>query len=278
MVTNGQGNWKKIWYDGKERWVFGGSGYASIKVVNPTRSNPSSSSSSSSLTPILSSSTTRGITRALRDMTNPVDSGTSSVLLKKGDHGEKVKDLQKRLASVGYSISADGIFGSQTENALKRFQRAMGVEMTGKFGPTTRKALEEAERLLRSKQKGSGIAYERGRKLGSIRTVYIDGKPVKIETALAYMRMAEAAAQSGINLRLNSGFRTYGKQKALYHAYLSGRGNLAAPPGYSNHQNGLAVDIDIPNNSVYQWLKKNAWRYGFKRTVPNESWHWEYRP
>jgi len=45
---------------------------------------------------------------------------------------------------------------------------------------------------------------------------------------------------------VNSGFRTYAEQAVLYQRYLNG-GNLAAPPGQSNHESGRAVDVsDIP--------------------------------
>ncbi len=52
--------------------------------------------------------------------------------LKKGDKGEKVKVLQSKLISRGYlSGSADGNFGGMTESAIKEFQMANGLEITG---------------------------------------------------------------------------------------------------------------------------------------------------
>lgn len=50
-----------------------------------------------------------------------------------------------------------------------------------------------------------------------------------------------------------------------------------APPGSSNHGNGLALDFDITKKN-YPWLAKNAHRYGFMRAVDSEDWHWEYYP
>jgi hypothetical protein len=47
--------------------------------------------------------------------------------------------------------------------------------------------------------------------------------------------------------------------------------NLAAAPGYSNHQSGRALDL-----TVSSWLANNAARFGFKRTVPSEAWHYEF--
>jgi hypothetical protein len=57
--------------------------------------------------------------------------------------------------------------------------------------------------------------------------------------------------------------------------------NLAARPGYSNHQDpsgSQAIDIHQATGARYVWLKKHANRFGFIRTVGSEPWHWEYRP
>jgi len=85
--------------------------------------------------------------------------------------------------------------------------------------------------------------------------------------------MKRAADAAGIYLGLNSGFRTMAEQQYLYGCYLSGRcngGNLAARPGYSNHQSGTAVDVTTSGR-----LAANASRFGFVRTVPSEAWHYE---
>jgi hypothetical protein len=109
--------------------------------------------------------------------------------------------------------------------------------------------------------------------------VRVDGKRVERSTANAYYTMASAAAKSGVQLRVVSGFRTMKEQKHLYSCYVncSCNGcNLAAKPGYSNHQSGLALDLNTSSGGVYGWLSKHAGKYGFKRTVPSEAWHWEY--
>lgn len=80
-----------------------------------------------------------------------------------------------------------------------------------------------------------------------------------------------------MNLRIVSGFRTQAEQEALYRLYRAGSGNLAARPGYSNHQDGKALDLNTRDPGVYAWLTRNGARFGFKRTVPSERWHWEKR-
>lgn len=119
---------------------------------------------------------------------------------------------------------------------------------------------------------------------------YIAGKPVELElvaiapgkylsapAAHAFKRMQDAARAAGVVFQVNSAFRTMAQQMTLWQAYLAG-GNLAAEPGFSNHQNGIAVDIESAGgtNAAFKWLTANAHRFGFKRTVSSEPWHWEY--
>lgn len=111
-----------------------------------------------------------------------------------------------------------------------------------------------------------------------ITVVTVDGKPVEVETANAFLTMAKAAEANGINLRINSGFRTYAEQQYLYNCYINkncNNGNLAAKPGYSNHQSGHALDINTSGGAL-DWLNAHGGQFGFKRTVPSENWHWEW--
>lgn len=55
--------------------------------------------------------------------------------------GDDVRALQKALAALGVSIRTDGIFGAQTESAVKRFQKKNGLTVDGIIGPATRAAL-----------------------------------------------------------------------------------------------------------------------------------------
>lgn len=83
----------------------------------------------------------------------------------------------------------------------------------------------------------------------------------------------EAAVVESSAPRITSSFRTYAQQAALYELYKSGKGNLAAPPGFSLHESGLAIDA----RGSPEWEAAMV-RQGFKRTVKSEPWHWEYRP
>jgi hypothetical protein len=121
--------------------------------------------------------------------------------------------------------------------------------------------------------------YEAGKPY-PITVVTADGKPAEKATANAYSLMQDAAAKVGVQLRVVSGFRSQAQQQYLYNCYktCSCNGcNLAAKPGYSNHQSGEALDLNTRDPGVYNWLSGNAWKFGFKRTVSSEPWHWEYQ-
>jgi hypothetical protein len=113
----------------------------------------------------------------------------------------------------------------------------------------------------------------------TITVVRVDDRPVEVSTANAYIAMQEAARRAGVNLRIVSGFRTQSEQQYLYGCYVNcncNSCNLAARPGYSNHQSGYALDLNTRDRGVLTWLNNNASRFGFRRTVPSEDWHWEF--
>lgn len=101
------------------------------------------------------------------------------------------------------------------------------------------------------------------------------GQRAEVRTAKAFRTMAAAARKAGLQLAVRSGYRSYDEQQKLYARYRHG-GNLAAPPGYSKHESGRALDIVINEYKVFEWLKTHAAKYGFHRTVSREPWHWEY--
>lgn len=116
------------------------------------------------------------------------------------------------------------------------------------------------------------------------------GEPIYLEARAAadWEAMCITAAKEGVILRANSGFRSMEKQEHLYSGYSQGLPgfNLAAKPGYSNHQSGEAVDIAdcaTPDTRTHRWLSANArrWRWvntGMTFTAQKEPWHWEYAP
>ncbi len=119
--------------------------------------------------------------------------------------------------------------------------------------------------------------YRNGRPL-ELRLVTIGWAEVEVTTARAYRAMRDAAEAAGVELGIRSGFRSQERQRWLYQAFRAGWGNPAARPGYSNHQAGRALDLYIDHPRTLAWLGTHAKRFGFRRTVRGEPWHWEYIP
>ena len=70
----------------------------------------------------------------------------NGVLMKKGETGESVKQIQQRLTALGFSVKATGFFGPMTETALKEFQKANNLQANGILGKTTLEAIEKTEK------------------------------------------------------------------------------------------------------------------------------------
>ncbi len=120
--------------------------------------------------------------------------------------------------------------------------------------------------------------------------------------AKAYLKMFRAAKAEGINLVVQSAYRSYSTQVSVYNGWVASLGRKAADlqsarPGYSEHQTGLSVDIAsatagctiqacFSRTPEGKWLTKNAWRFGWHLRYPNgktsitgykfEPWHWRY--
>jgi LAS superfamily LD-carboxypeptidase LdcB len=72
-----------------------------------------------------------------------------------------------------------------------------------------------------------------------------------------------------------SAYRSYPQQLYLYELYVSGQGNLAAEPGTSSHEYGVAVDLADP--SMRTIVDRIGGAYGWaKEEAPGEWWHVTY--
>ena len=98
-------------------------------------------------------------------------------------------------------------------------------------------------------------------------------------------------SESGERVSLRSGYRSYSTQRILYERNLE-RGTVT-PPGMSEHQTGLAADINVNDRFMrqsdrsFQCFEENAYRFGFILSYPPgnnylpgedsyEPWHWRY--
>ena len=193
------------------------------------------------------------------------------------------------LSSAFYlSNSSDGV---QTKQANVR------VEKTQEKETPIQEAPKATENLL------GHLPYQEAQS-SELRSITADGRiKLKKEAAQRYLQMQAAAKADGILLKPISGFRSVQEQKYLFFKIKEKRGELAsirakvsAPPGYSEHHTGYAIDIgdakvpatnlspDFEKTAAFHWLKKNAARYSFELSFPKdnpqginyEPWHWRY--
>lgn len=135
-------------------------------------------------------------------------------------------------------------------------------------------------------------------------------KTLQTEAANAFLSMQAAAARDGVDVRMQSGYRSVSYQKKLYDnktQYYRNKGLSEAaarekaaaivnPPGCSEHNCGLAADLNSPEHTTldtgfadtaaFRWLCENAEQYGFILRYPKEAesvtgityepWHWRY--
>ena len=126
--------------------------------------------------------------------------------------------------------------------------------------------------------------------------ISVSDAQLRKEAGDALNEMMRAAWAEGHTLWTTSGFRTFEKQEQLYNGYMERDGQavadtFSARPGYSEHQTGLALDLnnvedafgDTPEG---KWVAENCWEYGFivRYTKENtditrfkpEPWHVRY--
>lgn len=124
------------------------------------------------------------------------------------------------------------------------------------------------------------------------------GYLLRPDAAAAWRALKAAAANDGITLSIYSAFRPLERQAELIRRKLAQGQAIAdilrvlAPPGYSEHHSGRAIDIATPGavgldagfelTPAYAWLTRHAARFGFILSYPRdnpsayqyEPWHW----
>ncbi|MDV3351283.1 M15 family metallopeptidase [Leptothoe sp. LEGE 181152] len=122
------------------------------------------------------------------------------------------------------------------------------------------------------------------------------------DAAFSLMKMIYAARDEGVWIVPASGFRGYLKQQEIFDRQAKIKGSIekaaksSAPPGYSEHHTGFAIDLadghvpeaDINSNfestEAFVWLTSHAQEFGFELSFPKnniqgvkyEPWHWRF--
>ncbi len=121
------------------------------------------------------------------------------------------------------------------------------------------------------------------------------------QAAQAWSMLNCAARQDQVMIEIVSAFRSVARQIEIWHSKLAAGLSVqsillvSAPPGYSEHHTGCAIDINTPgciameeafdSTDAFRWLTANAHRFGFMMSYPRgnacgfayEPWHWCYR-
>ena len=139
---------------------------------------------------------------------------------------------------------------------------------------------------------------------GDLVPVTSDGRVLLHKAAAEKFRQMEADARAqGIKLAVISGFRSVDAQNYLFFDVkeqriqdTAKRAEVSAPPGYSEHHTGYAIDLgdaNVPathlsenfeNTAAFRWLANNAAKYSFELSFPPdnaqgisyEPWHWRF--
>ncbi|MBQ6798569.1 MAG: M15 family metallopeptidase [Oscillospiraceae bacterium] len=133
-------------------------------------------------------------------------------------------------------------------------------------------------------------------------TVNVEGQPVDHRIVDPLNAFIAAARAEGLYVYLSSAYRDYATQSYLYNRKIQQYGDpevaarIVAPPGTSEHQTGLALDItdryyemkdsSLENTALYQWMSAHCHEYGFIVRYPKdkedvtgiiyEPWHFRY--
>ena len=128
------------------------------------------------------------------------------------------------------------------------------------------------KRSRRRFEKDNPGALDHINRTGRMPGYYIGGKVQGLNKRFL-KQLAAFNKEAGGRYTVNSGYRDNAKQAVLYARYLAGRGPVAAKPGSSMHNKGLAADL-APSNArdVHAGLAR---KHGLVFTVPSESWHIE---
>lgn len=229
---------------------------------------------------------------------------TSITLLKK-DISTTKENLSKRIALLEAGLATSTLTSQQLADRLEAqqsdFQDTIS-DISSTVG-TLEKLSKTDKELL---QKYSRVYFLNDNyvplNLSEIDSDYVNDSKKTLEfhsSALSYLeKMLSAAKSKDIDLKVVSAYRSFGTQSALKASYLttygSGSNQFSADQGYSEHQLGTAVDLTVAGQDVdlsisfekttaFDWLSKNAYKYGFILSYPKgnayyqyEPWHWRF--
>lgn len=222
------------------------------------------------------------------------------------DAGYKYEDIQGYLDINGVIVSD---IAAYIDSGLDPLDAVMNVSypfVDSQNAITTNYQIMEPDDLLALVKRGFGVSSDYvPDDLVTTNIMTSDSNPdprLRKEAAEALEKMDDDASKEGYTLAINSAYRSYEDQQAVYDEYFAmydpvTAASLVAIPGYSEHQLGLSVDLTCKDvidgvygvfgdSPDYDWTIAHAHEYGFILRYPedktaitgtaNEPWHYRY--
>ena len=215
----------------------------------------------------------------------------------KGVNGSYLDTATNKGTSFRYEKNGNDLYfhsgrDEDTAHAVITPVDSVHIDLTWDDGTSERLTKHNVEQI-------NGITYVNGiliaNKTYDLPSTYNPGG-ILPEAQAAFNEMKAAAARDGLNLWICSGFRDYWTQYNLYWNYVNRDGQWAADtysarPGHSEHQTGLAIDINDASSNfngtpAAKWIAAHCTEYGFIIRYPYgkqdktgfmyEPWHVRY--
>lgn len=209
----------------------------------------------------------------------------------------KLTDKSGYVSRFEYAPSGENVvfhFGSTENSTGGKLVHTDSMHFAVTWADGTKETFTRQEIEVRG-----GITYVNGiliaNKTYGLPSDYDPGK-ILPDAQSAFNSMQADAKKAGLSLWICSGFRSYTYQNTLYNNYVARDGKAkadtySARPGHSEHQTGLAMDINnasdsFNNTKEAKWIAENCYKYGFILRYPQgkqditgykyESWHVRY--
>jgi peptidoglycan hydrolase-like protein with peptidoglycan-binding domain len=192
--------------------------------------------------------------------------GQASALVKPGDRGSEVTALQQRLKELGYfQANVTGYFGPLTQDAVTRFQQAMGLSPDGIVGGSTQTSLNNRRVQSRSLAVNAGNSSQRLWRLGD------RGEEITlIQESLAVAGFA--AGTNGIfDSETQEAVRQFQQARGLAVDGIVGPQTMAALPAVGG-TNSTSVRANRTNRYNVQALQRRLREQGFYRGPIDGVW------
>lgn len=240
--------------------------------------------------------------------------GSVFFFLKQSDFSKEITNLKNKIIGLEETIKVNLAQITDLQNENTSLKETLGIkaeelqqtqdktEQLNRDVKTITKIINTDEELLKLYSRVSFLnEHYIPSKLSYLENDYILGdKPIQIHgDVLNHLeKMIEDAKDDDIDIKVVSGYRSFGDQASLKYNYLikygSGSNTFSADQGYSEHQLGTTVDLSnkyfgpslttsFDQTQTYKWLTENAYKYGFVLSYPKgnayyqyEPWHWRF--